>query len=151
MARFFDEGLRFECKRCSHCCRAEPGFVFLSQSDLTKLCKWFNLNEERFIKTYCRFVPRGGGEAVLSLREKRNYDCILWNDGCTAYAARPVQCATYPFWTGFLADKESWEKEGGSCPGINGGTLRSKESICAAQSAYEQNAPLVFAHGRKAT
>ncbi|HQO67077.1 MAG TPA: YkgJ family cysteine cluster protein, partial [Spirochaetales bacterium] len=31
---FWHEGLRFECARCSACCRYEPGYVFLSADDL---------------------------------------------------------------------------------------------------------------------
>ena len=34
---------------------------------------------------------------VLCLKEKPNFDCILWKDGCEAYEGRPVQCRTYPF------------------------------------------------------
>ncbi|HUX21603.1 MAG TPA: YkgJ family cysteine cluster protein, partial [Spirochaetia bacterium] len=34
---FYQDGLRFECTRCDACCRHEPGYVFLSQTDLRRL------------------------------------------------------------------------------------------------------------------
>lgn len=139
MSCFFENGLQFTCKRCSRCCRGEPGFVFLSQTDLTNLCRWFNLTEVEFIDVYCRFVPLYESEHVLCLKETPSYDCILWHDGCTAYGARPVQCSTYPFWSGFLQDEQSWQKASASCPGMNNGKLWSKEEICAARDAYEKN------------
>src|SRR5574344_288995 len=99
MSCFYDKGLHFSCQKCSHCCRIDPGFVYLSQSDLTNLCQWFKFTQEQFISMYCRKVPYYDGTTVLSLREKKNYDCIFWDNGCTVYGARPVQCSTYPFWS----------------------------------------------------
>jgi Fe-S-cluster containining protein len=81
-----------------------------------------------FVEKYCRWVDLGQG-LVLSLREKKNYDCIFWDNGCTVYAHRPVQCRTYPFWEGPLASAEKWKWEGRFCPGINRGKLHDKASI----------------------
>lgn len=114
---------------------------------MTDLCRRFNLSEDQFIKTYCRLVPQYDDEYLLCLKDTENYDCILWKDGCTAYGSRPVQCRTYPFWTGFLTDKESWEKESKSCPGINRGKLWTKDEITAARTTYENNEPLKFKRG----
>jgi Fe-S-cluster containining protein len=37
---------------------------------------------------------------------------LLGDDGrCTAYAARPLQCKTYPFWDVFMTSREAWEQE----------------------------------------
>lgn len=141
---FFDNGLHFTCAQCSHCCRIEPGFVFLSRADLTKLCRWFNLTEERFIEKYCRRVPYYDGTDVLCLRETAAYDCILWNNGCTAYGARPVQCSTYPFWTRLLSGSAAWNNENKSCPGIGAGRLWTKNEIMEQLTAYVRNEPLHF-------
>ena len=84
------DGLHFSCTQCSHCCRHEPGFVYLSQKDLTNLCLYFNLKEQQFIEQYCRWVPYYDGSEVLCLLEKENNDCIFWDSGCAAYGARPV-------------------------------------------------------------
>jgi len=141
---FFDNGLLFTCARCSRCCRIEPGFVFLSQADLTKLCQWFNLTKEQFIETYCRKVPYYDGTDVLCLKETAEYDCILWHNGCTAYGARPVQCSTYPFWTRLLSRKSLWNEEQASCPGINTGKVWTKDEILKQLAAYECNEPVHF-------
>ena len=36
-------------------------------------------SREDFIASYCRWVDRGDGTENLCLREKKNYDCILWD------------------------------------------------------------------------
>ena len=138
----FKDGLCFFCKQCSCCCGKEPGFVYLSQSDLTKLSQWFKLNEQEFINKYCRLIPYFDGTFVLCLKEKENYDCILWDKGCSAYSARPVQCSTYPFWSRILSSKEMWEEESHSCPGINSGKHWTYEEILTQLNEYKNNEPL---------
>src|SRR5574344_611498 len=146
MTDFFNNGLHFSCKRCSHCCRIEPGFVFLSHTDLTNLCQWFNLTEEQFIETYCRRVSYYDGSDVLCLRETADYDCILWKDGCRAYGARPIQCSTYPFWTRLLSSDSYWHEEKKACPGIDEGRLWNREEILEQEHMYENNEPVHFPH-----
>ena len=126
---FYKNGLRFECKQCSNCCRLDPGFVFLSYNDLDRLITYFNISEDEFIEKYCRIVDMGEHKR-LSLIEKTNYDCIFWsNGGCEIYNARPLQCRSYPFWKPFLKDKKSWNAEAESCPGMNYGIIRDKNEI----------------------
>lgn len=139
---FYDNGLKFSCKRCSHCCRHEPGYVYLSEQDLTNLCQWFKLNEQEFIEKYCRWVPYYDGTEVLCLQEKIGYDCILWDSVCTAYSARPIQCSTYPFWTFLLENEKSWNQEANECPGINCGEFHTKEEIESNLNAYKNNRPI---------
>mgnify|MGYP003289696027 FL=1 len=141
---FYENGLQFECTRCSDCCRLSPGYVYLSQRDLTSLCQWFKLSEQEFIEKYCRWVGYYEGKEALALIELKNYDCILWDKecGCKAYGARPVQCSTYPFWSWILKDKDSWNNESKSCPGINKGKIWSKESIEKECSNYVANVPI---------
>lgn len=141
--KFYEDGLHFQCQQCSHCCRSEPGYVYLSKSDLTKLLVWAKLNKEEFIEKYCRFVPYYDGSEVLCLLEKPGYDCIFWeNGGCTAYEARPLQCSTYPFWSFLLESKEMWDAEADACPGINQGILHGKEEIEHCLRVYNANDPL---------
>ncbi|MGP1457846.1 MAG: YkgJ family cysteine cluster protein [Treponema sp.] len=140
MNDFFENGLHFSCARCSSCCRHDEGFVYLSESDLSNLCEHFKMERESFISSYCRFVPYAGGAEVLSLLEKDNFDCILWQDGgCTAYNARPAQCSTYPFWTRILSSKRAWVQESAYCPGIDSGQCRTYGDILAHLSKYEEN------------
>ena len=141
---FYDEGLDFECNKCSACCRLSPGYVYLSQRDLTTLCQWFKLSQEEFIEKYCRWVGYYEGKEALALVELKNYDCIFWNkdSGCTAYGARPIQCSTYPFWSWILKDRDSWNSISKDCPGINKGKHWTKEQIDEQRSLYVHNEPI---------
>ena len=139
---FYVDGLNFSCKRCSRCCTKESGYVYLSEKDLSNLLSCFNLSTEEFIEKYCRWVPYYDGSEVLCLKEKPNYDCILWKDGCEAYQGRPVQCRTYPFWSFLLKDKKTWDEERITCPGINSGEFHDFAEIKKAKTEYELNFPI---------
>ncbi len=143
MSHFYDKGLCFSCTQCSHCCRHEPGYVYLSNTDLTNMCNWFKLSSNDFIKKYCRKVSYYDGSTVLCLQEKNNYDCIFWQKGgCTAYKCRPLQCSTYPFWSWILKNSTTWENESKDCPGINNGRLWTKEEIIKQKSLYDSILPV---------
>ena len=139
---FYDNGLKFECQRCSFCCGHSPGFVYLSKRDLDALRGFYNLSVKEFVEKYSRWADYYYGEKVLALLEKSNYDCILWENGCSAYEARPVQCSTYPFWAWMLKDNQTWNDCAKDCPGMNKGRLWTKEEIEKNKSGYVQNTPL---------
>lgn len=141
-SRFYEAGLKFECRRCSDCCRISPGYVYLSKKDLTSLRDWFKIGEDEFIGKYCRWVQYYGTREALCLREKGNYDCVLWENGCTAYGARPVQCSTYPFWPWILKSRETWDAEAKDCKGMNSGALHSVQEIEERRLLYANNAPV---------
>jgi Fe-S-cluster containining protein len=82
-----------------------------------------------FVKTWCRWVPLGRDSERLSLKEKSNFDCIFWDNGCTVYNVRPLQCRAYPFWDSVVCSEKAWNETGKDCPGINSGTLHDKEKI----------------------
>ena len=127
---FYSGGLKFSCTRCSSCCRYDSGFVYLSENDLQKLISALNINRNTFIKTYCRWVSDMNGNEVLSLKEKSNNDCILWEtSGCAVYSARPAQCISFPFWENILASKKNWELAASGCPGINSGKTYTEIAI----------------------
>ncbi|MDR1787246.1 MAG: YkgJ family cysteine cluster protein [Treponema sp.] len=129
-ARFFEPegGLRFTCKRCSDCCRHESGYVFLSQDDVRRLARCLRMTDEAFLAAYCRKVD---GASRLSLKEKADFDCVLWNDGCTVYEARPLQCRAFPFWPRNLVSREAWRAAASSCPGVDSGALHPAAEIDA--------------------
>jgi len=136
---FFADGLRFSCKRCSSCCRHESGFVYLSENDLSRLANKFKMEYTSFIQTWCRWVAfdQGVGRHQdagrryerLALKEKSTFDCIFWNNGCTVYDSRPLQCRAFPFWDAVVSSTEAWETTGRGCPGINNGELRTRGEI----------------------
>ena len=126
---FYADGLRFACQRCSNCCRHEPGYVFLSTPDVRRLAEALTCSQEVLVHKYCRRVKVVGFKR-LSLKEKRNYDCIFWEDGgCTVYSHRPLQCQSFPFWSSSLSSPHAWEELSRSCPGIGKGPLHSREAI----------------------
>ena len=128
-AKFYSGGLRFECTRCSNCCRHEPGYVFLTASDVKHIAKATKTSKDQVIEKFCRTVRIGVAER-LSLQEKENFDCIFWEeDGCIIYKHRPVQCKTYPFWSANIISQEVWDQVGKSCPGVNQGPLYTKDEI----------------------
>jgi Fe-S-cluster containining protein len=126
---FYGDGLRFSCLRCSACCRYESGYVFLGREDLDRLAGALVMNREDFMKTWCRWVPGSRGTEYLSLKEKPNYDCIFWKDGCTVYQNRPLQCRTYPFWDSIMISASAWENAGRECPGMDQGEWRGAAYI----------------------
>ena len=129
MGCFHEKGLHFECQPgCRYCCGVEPGYVFVTEDDISRLSGHLKLSKNDFIRRYCR-VPMGS-ISYISLVEMPNHDCVfLGPEGCTVYTARPVQCATYPFWSTVVADEQSWEEERRWCPGIGKGPLHTKEEI----------------------
>ncbi|MDR2516547.1 MAG: YkgJ family cysteine cluster protein [Spirochaetaceae bacterium] len=140
---FYAKGLRFSCSRCSSCCRHEPGYVFLSREDLHTLSRALNLSAASFTDAYCRWVPAEGGMYRLSLREKRSFDCVLWEEGgCSVYGARPLQCRSFPFWPANLASAAAWESERSRCPGVGAGAPHPRAEIEAYLAAQRGNPPL---------
>ncbi len=139
---FYKDGLNFECQRCSFCCGHSPGFVYLSKRDLLALCNHLSMKITDFVNKYCRWADYYYGEQVLALLEKKNYDCILWKNGCSCYEARPIQCSTYPFWSWMIEDEKTWNECGQDCPGINKGKHWTFEEIEKNKNAYDKNTPL---------
>jgi len=126
---FYKEGLNFQCTRCSKCCRHDPGYVFLSKNDIVRLSSLLKINKEEFLEKYCKTVNLGILKRI-SLIEKKNNDCIFWdNGGCTIYDQRPLQCKTYPFWSSVLNSPEDWEVLGRNCPGVNKGKHYTAKEI----------------------
>jgi len=147
---FWSKGLNFECVRCSSCCRHEPGLVLLSNLDINSLMAFLGLDFQNFFSKYCRLVDIGPGK-MISLLETIVYDCILWKDGigCSVYSARPVQCRTYPFWSGILDSQEDWNRERHYCPGVGQGALCSRSDIEEALWAYRKNSPVLLSSDAK--
>jgi len=136
-ALFYKNGLRFSCKNCSNCCRYESGYVFLSENDVMRAAAVLKMNCKEFCSVFCRWISSINGKEQLSLREKSNFDCILWDSnagkknegGCSVYEARPMQCRTFPFWPNMLDSGEIWENASKDCPGIGQGNYYSLDFI----------------------
>lgn len=125
---WFRDGLSFECTRCGACCTGAPGYVWVNGEEIARLAEFRGESVERFSK---QFVRRVNGR--FSLIEKPGGDCIFWDKqaGCTVYAARPVQCQTWPFWPENIESRESWQAVTKRCPGSGRGQWFSVEEIVA--------------------
>jgi uncharacterized protein len=108
--------LKFKCTGCGKCCTGSPGYVWLEEPDITRMCKKLKMKREEFLQKYTLF-----SNGHYSLRDLApSYDCIFFKDKrCTIYEARPKQCRTYPFWDEILDSKKAWESEARNCEGIN--------------------------------
>ncbi len=126
---FHSDGLRFECNRCSHCCRHDPGLVFLSEEDIIRIPRYLRIGRAEFLARYCRHVDIGTVRRI-TIDERPNYDCVFWSEsGCEIYEVRPLQCRSYPFWASVVDSAESWQAESEHCPGMNTGALHSSDEI----------------------
>jgi hypothetical protein len=142
---WFARGLRFTCSQCGNCCSGGPGFVWISRPEIAKLAEFLGISRQELIGKYCRKVGRR--IALKEIKNPRNggFDCTFIkeipapddNGGnsthlkriCSVYEARPLQCRTWPFWDGNLADPKAWQRAAGTCRGMNRGEFFDRERI----------------------
>jgi len=84
---------RYICQRCTNCCRW-PGFVRLTNEDITRIAAYLRQSEFRFIQTYTRLRPYRDG---LALQDQADGSCVfLDGKGCTIHPVKPAQCTGFP-------------------------------------------------------
>jgi Fe-S-cluster containining protein len=112
-------GLRFECQPgCTNCC-TQKGFVYLTESDLTRIAKYLGMPPADFERRYVYRTTR-----QLRLRVPRQVQCHFLRDGgCSIHPVKPAQCRIFPFWPELVDDKREWRKTAAWCPGIGKGEL----------------------------
>ena len=123
---WFAEGIRFECRRCGRCCRGEPGYVWVTTDEIRLMAEHVGMSPVDFAKKYVR---RDGTK--LTLKERKNGDCVLWHNTCVVYERRPAQCRTFPFWTHALKSKAAFTDVTRTCPGVGAGPRYTVEDILA--------------------
>ncbi|MGL4420967.1 MAG: YkgJ family cysteine cluster protein [Gemmataceae bacterium] len=123
---WYQAGLRFECTQCGKCCTGEPGYVWMTPEEVTRMANFLGMPESEFVAVHTR-KARGR----VTLREKANGDCHFYDAkrGCTVYSVRPAQCRTWPFWESNLESEETWQRTEGNCPGSGQGELIPVEEI----------------------
>ncbi len=124
---WYQDGLRFECTRCGHCCGGGPGLVHITAAEIAAAAGRLNLTEEEFRERYTRLYRKD----IVILQEKPNFDCIFYDrqQGCLIYDQRPTQCRTFPFWNQNVRSPSAWAETAKDCPGMNHGTLHDEGSI----------------------
>ncbi len=87
------ERVVYQCQRCGNCCKW-PGFVKLTDGDITAIAAHLGLDERAFIAAYTRLRPRRDG---LALTDKASGECIFL-DGldCRIQTVKPQQCRGFP-------------------------------------------------------
>ncbi len=121
---FFDKGLRFECSLCGKCCNGESGIIIVLDNEIKQISDFLALNRDLFIDR-CLYPYLD----VFSIREDDTGRCIFFENSCSIYPVRPLQCRTFPFWFTNLRSEKTWKKVLENCPGTGKGKLYSKEEI----------------------
>ena len=123
---WYQDGLRFRCTRCGHCCTGAPGYVWVNDEEVAAIAQHRGQTPAEVEALFTRTVGRR-----CSLRERPNGDCVFYDQkaGCTIYPVRPRQCRTWPFWESNVATPEDWERTCAVCPGSGRGELIPAEEI----------------------
>jgi uncharacterized protein len=146
MPIWYEAGVRFSCQRCRACCldHGEATAVFLQEGEPVRIARVLRISEARFLREYTRACA-----GIVCLVNRGDACVFLSEEGCTVHRARPLQCATWPFWPENL-DPAKWASEVlPVCPGVGKGRLYDRERIekIAARMKYarplwaEWNAP----------
>lgn len=125
-AYFFDDGIRFACRRCGGCCTGAPGIVRVSDREIAAIAAHVKMPVLRFTERYLRPWESGQG-----IKEDPNGRCLFFQDGCRIYPVRPMQCKTFPFWFVNLRSEAQWTAIGRQCPGIGHGRRYTRQEILA--------------------
>ena len=122
-------GLRFECTQCGKCCtrRGKYAYVYLTEEEIPRLAKAVRMSEAAFRRKHTLVDELGWtqlefrGECCPFLDQTTN--------SCTVYAARPVQCRTFPFWVD-MVDERGWTAEAEAlCEGVGRGPVQPVREV----------------------
>jgi len=106
------------------CCRGEPGYVWVTPGEIREMAGHLGMSRQEFAGRYVRRV-----DMHLSLKERSNGDCVLWDGTCRVYPCRPSQCRTFPFWDDGLKSEAMFQLVSRGCPGVGKGRCYTCEEI----------------------
>ena len=131
-----EHGLRFSCTQCGECCSGTPGYVGFTDEEAVAIAAHLKISVETFMDEYTRDTPHGRSIKDLKFTGSNGHDCVFLDRtsrpgmaGCSIYKIRPTQCRTWPFWGSNLTSRETWNRSGESCPGLNKGPLHTAEHV----------------------
>ncbi len=84
----------FVCRQCGQCCR-EPGYVYLTETDVDRIAAFLEMDVHAFTAQYTRLPPERRG---LSLNENDDQSCVFLDaqGQCAIQAVKPEQCESFP-------------------------------------------------------
>ena len=124
MAKFWKDGINFECHECGHCCTFPGGAIYATEDEFQAISTHLNISLTDFYDQYA--FPING---LISIMSTEKGPCVFYDKGCTIYEVRPPQCRTYPFWPEVINREIDWKKESKACKGIGQGKSWKKEEI----------------------
>jgi Fe-S-cluster containining protein len=117
-------GLRFSCTRCGRCCAQPDSIVLMSRDETRAMARHLKIDPRTFRR---RYLTSYKGFPVLKSRPDET--CVFYQNGCSIYPVRPVQCRTFPFWSDLLKSPRAWNKAAKKCPGMNQGRVWGEKAI----------------------
>ena len=116
------------------------GYVYLTEDDVQRAARFLNMPvaafEDKYIIRY-RHVRR--------FRKPRRKQChFLTETGCGIHSVKPTQCRLYPYWPELVEDREAWQAERKTCPGIGTGDLVQIGTACEIASEMKRSYPSMY-------
>ena len=130
--------LRFECTQCGACCtqRGTYSHVYVNDEEVAGLAQLLGVPRATFRRRYT-FIDSSGWR---QLRFDQGACTFLdaASGRCRVYAARPVQCRTFPYWPELFGPR-GWTKEAKTlCEGLGRGEVVSAETVLEAIRALAE-------------
>jgi len=112
--------LHFQCTSCGVCCTGDDDHgVFMSDREAERIRRLLDVSRTWFRRRYVRRLGDDEWEARLDGDGRCPF--LAASGRCEAYAARPGQCRSYPFWPEILSSRRAWNREARRCEGIGRG------------------------------
>jgi Fe-S-cluster containining protein len=102
----------------------ESGTIYVSRSEIETIAGSLHQSVDAFTGQY--LYPY---KDSYSIKEDEQGACLFFDNGCTIYNIRPLQCRTFPFWFCNLRSEQAWRHIQRQCPGIGHGRLYSRKEI----------------------
>ena len=130
-------GLRFECTQCGKCCTRRFGYehVYVDEHDVRAMAALLGSSVENFRREHT-FVDEYGWTQVRFAEDACPFLDVATNH-CQVYAARPVQCRTFPFWRD-MVDARGWTDDARTlCEGVGRGEVQPRARVEASMTEME--------------
>lgn len=105
------------CATCGgKCCTGESGYIHVNKTEMERIAAFLNIDIETLKSEY--LYKHGYKYSIKEREVEGSFECVFYDakqDGCMIYAARPVQCRTFPFWEYYKNRVDELKRE---CPGI---------------------------------